>query len=826
MSRLRAQILCLLLGIPVAASAQTLLSTGAYPLQLADRGPVFYAVSAGGAMERLDAAHTAGLARRIALRLNDASIPDALRAIEEQTGLRFAYDRTALASGTTVTLHADDITVAAALTQVLFDANVDVDIGSGGLASIRPRRAHLTGAQQQTGTIEGRVTDAKTGAPISHATVLLEGTKYGATTSDGGEYRIANVPAGSYALVVRLIGYVATRQPTNVAGDQTVRVSLSLTKSINELERVVTTGTVVPTEVKALPTPITVVTDSDIANEQAWSIAQVIRQAVPSAFAFETPTSPNATVFTIRGASTLNPIYPTMKVYVDGVELTGDGVTGIDPASVDHMEIIRGPEAATIYGADAIDGVMQVFTKRGDATLARPQVDLQTGLGVIQSAYPGYSGALRQDYSGSVQGGTTTASYGLGGGYAHNGDWVLQGGSGIPSLWGGFHVTQGSLALDFSGRYYAAHSTEATNPDLASTGFVPFLQPSDDEYQSVNQTYGVHAAYTATSWWHHELTVGLDRVSNDGRQTMARLTTPSDTLLYVSDDEDAKVSFAYNTSLDVVLTRALTSITIAGVDHYDRQETGGTTEGATTTVGTIESPGGAPALIRSLISNTGVFLQEEIEWNDALFVTLGVRGDVNSSFGSSIGTPVSPRYGVSYVRPLGATTLKLRGSFGEAINPPNPYLSDAKATPPFYQLANPLLGPERQRGWDAGVDWIVGRLSLSGTYYDQLATDLIEDVPTDTTGLVTENENIGRVRNSGIELESGLIVGSLEAHGQYAYTNARVEALGSQYTGDLRVGEQAFGVPHSTAGISARLYTVAAHSRIGRRLIPRQLGVL
>lgn len=806
--RHRAQILGFALTFPGALGAQTLLSStpAGQPLMLADRGPAFYAVLGSGRVERLDAAHTVALTKRIALRLDQASVPEALRAIGAVTGLRFTYDRSVLPNGPPVTLHAEDITVAAALTQVLLDANVDVEITPAGIASIHARRTETQQAQQQTGTITGRVLDAKTGIGIRDATVILEKTPYGATTRDSGQYRIANVPIGTYTVVARIVGYTARRQSVTVAAGQRVLAEFTLARALHELDRIVTTGTLVPTAEMALPIPITVITDSAIADQQPWSITQIVQQDVPSALAFTYPTDPQTTAISVRGVSTLNTFEGAMKIYIDGIEAASKGNDPVDPNSIDHIEVISGPEAATLYGSDAISGVMNIFTKHGDSTALHPQVDAQTALGVIQSPYPGYSGALRQDYSASVQGGTPAASYGVGGSYDHNGPWALEAESGIASAWGGFHIAQGPVALDFTGRSYETHTPEALNPDLLSVGYPYYSQPFYQQWDSRNQTLGAHIVYATTSWWHQSVTLGIDQIVGDGRQTQARLTSPADTFLVVEVQDLSKMSIGYNSSLLFHLGPALTANVVIGLDHYNEEETATITAGALTTIGAVASPGQPPELIRDLVTNTGYFTQAQIAWRDALFITIGVRAEENSSFGTDVGTPVSQRFGASYVTALNGTTIRVRSSFGEAIAPPNPLLANSIISPPFVQVANPLLGPERQRGWDGGVDIIPGRyLSVGLTYFNQLATDLIEDVSLDTTGLVSQNQNIGRVHNSGGEVEATVTVGRLELHGQYAYTNSIVNSLGSAYTGDLRVGEQVFAIPHSTAGASASL---------------------
>src|SRR5690606_22003959 len=67
-----------------------------------------------------------------------------------------------------------------------------------------------------------------------------------------------------------------------------------------------------------------------------------------------------------RGASSLDGGPNPIKVYVDGVELLDASYLGaIDPGSIERIEIITGPQAATIYGSGALGGVMQIFTKKG-----------------------------------------------------------------------------------------------------------------------------------------------------------------------------------------------------------------------------------------------------------------------------------------------------------------------------------------------------------------------------------------------------------------------------------------------------------------------------
>ena len=658
-------------------------------------------------------------------------------------------------------------------------------------------------AVQDSGTIVGTVKDKATGAPLSGAAIAVEGARWSATTDGAGRYRITGVEAGTYTIRARYIGYAPLSASVRVlaGGDQTV--DFPLVKSVQKLDELVTTGTFTPTAVKALPTPMTVISAADIDALNPRRIDQVFRLFVPSAVAWDFGTNPEQTAFSARGAANLNPSSGTMKVYLDGIEVSDRTDAAIDPKSVDRIEVIRGPEAAAIYGSDAIGGVMQVFTKRGDPTLARPQVEAQAGLGVVQSPYGGYSGALRQEYSALIRGGAPAMSYTFGGGYTRTGDWVPDSKSSSPSAFGGMHLTQGRLSADISGRYYAQKTPESADPRLGDAWSF-FATPFYRQYFNQEQSYGGRLAFDASRSWQHRLTLGVDRYSIDAHQTRPRLTSPADTLLFVFGRDQSKSSVAYNTTALFRLAPRVQAALTAGVDHYTLRTDQFLATGALQTTGTLPTvPGQPPQVSRDVVTNTGYLAQLQLDFAESLFLTAGLRAEENSSFGADLGTPVSPRVGAAYVRSFGFGTLKVRGSYGEAIHPPDPGQRDAHNFATNRQLANPLLGPERQSGWDTGVDLILGeQLSFSATYYHQIARDLITLVYPVVGSPDYQLQNVARVRNAGLELEGSFSRWGLRLKAQYAITHARVRELGPTYTGDLRVDDQVFLVPEHTGGIS------------------------
>src|SRR5436190_18892092 len=203
--------LALLALAPLAAAQELADST-------AGRGPRFLLAAALHPVP-VDVSRTPVLRQRLSLDLGDVPLKEALTAIAQQSGLDLVYSDDVLPVGARVSLRADGITVVAALTDVLTDADVDVVFSRNGRAALVPR---AKAGVLDTGSVRGRVTDAKTGQPVSNATVLIEQTRFGARTDEDGRYRITGVPGGTYTVTARRLGYQRVAQSVTTSGGEVV----------------------------------------------------------------------------------------------------------------------------------------------------------------------------------------------------------------------------------------------------------------------------------------------------------------------------------------------------------------------------------------------------------------------------------------------------------------------------------------------------------------------------------------------------------------------------------------------------------------------------
>ena len=240
-------------------------------------------------------------------------------------------------------------------------------------------------AQQATGTIEGKVTEQGSGRPMAGAQVFIAGTAVGGVTNDEGTYRIANAPARQVEVRVRLIGYSPINRSVVVTAGQTTTLNVEVTVSALQLEQVVVTGTGGQVEVKKLGNTVATIQPPQFAPITTPSQLLTAREAGVSILPASGITGEGARI-RIRGNASLamsnEPI-----VFVDGVRINSGGGFGdnagaggggvpsrlddIDPSSIERVEVLKGAAAATLYGTEASNGVIQIFTKKGHSGAAR-----------------------------------------------------------------------------------------------------------------------------------------------------------------------------------------------------------------------------------------------------------------------------------------------------------------------------------------------------------------------------------------------------------------------------------------------------------------------
>jgi TonB-dependent SusC/RagA subfamily outer membrane receptor len=256
----------------------------------------------------------------------------------------------------------------------------------------------LLGAQQPTGTVSGRVTDASIGRGLPDVQVLITGTRIGAVTGPNGEYTLNGVPIGARTLTVRRIGYQPTTQAVTVVLGSTATADVALRVSAVNLSEVVVTGTGTATEKRKIGTNIATIDSALISRAQSATVDQAMQGKIPGAQITQNSGSPGGGGISVRlrGVNSFisgsDPLYIVDGVIVDNEsgQLADLGIRSnpqnrladLNPEDVEHIEIIRGAAAAALYGSRANNGVVQIFTKHG--TTGKPRFTSTTKWGTSQ----------------------------------------------------------------------------------------------------------------------------------------------------------------------------------------------------------------------------------------------------------------------------------------------------------------------------------------------------------------------------------------------------------------------------------------------------------
>lgn len=360
--------------------------------------PRFLLVTNSGAVP-LDPDRTPSLQRRVAIDLNGATLKQALDIVSARSGLHLVYSDDLLPGNIRVHLRAEDLGVAAALTDVLMGTGLDVVLTVDGRATLVPR-ALLSPVDR---VIVGRVVDSMSLAPVEVGEVLIAGSSGSAVIRDGTFHLSA--PSAAVTLIVRAVGYF--RKTVNVDATQD-SVTVSLSRNPFNLQAVVTTGQATGVERTNLANAITVVDDSAIARVPQPSIDRALQGLVPGAQISANSGAPGGgSIVRMRGVTSINGAFTPLYV-VDGVivsdaslgtgtnavisangstlvpqtgnEDNGDNrIADLNSYDIASVQVLKGASASAIYGSRAANGVIIITTKKGQA--GAPQFDLTQRVG-------------------------------------------------------------------------------------------------------------------------------------------------------------------------------------------------------------------------------------------------------------------------------------------------------------------------------------------------------------------------------------------------------------------------------------------------------------
>jgi TonB-linked SusC/RagA family outer membrane protein len=256
-------------------------------------------------------------------------------------------------------------------------------------------------AQGAGGTVVGRVTDASTGLPIQQARVLVQGTQVGALTAENGRYSLRVPTSGAVVLEVSRIGYEAKRVTVTISGNAPITQDVALAQAAFSLSAVVTTVTGQQRKVELANATTQIAVAEKVAELPVSNMGQLLSGRAAGVQVVSAGATGAGSRIRIRGQASLS-LSNEPVVIIDGVRMTStsgstaNGVGGsapsrlddLNPEEIENIEVIKGPSAATLYGTEAANGVINITTKRGKAGKTRWNVYTENGRITDPNTYP------------------------------------------------------------------------------------------------------------------------------------------------------------------------------------------------------------------------------------------------------------------------------------------------------------------------------------------------------------------------------------------------------------------------------------------------------
>jgi vitamin B12 transporter len=475
------------------------------------------------------------------------------------------------------------------------------------------------------------------------------------------------------------------------------------------LDTVVTTATRTPQKLSDVLADMTVLTRDDIERQAFGSLADLLRRQVGFEMIRNGGAGANTSMF-VRGADTRHTAVLIDGVRIDSQASSGASWNAIPLAQAERVEIVRGP-ASALYGSDAIGGVVQIFTRKGEG---KPVVDIGIG---------GGNGGLAK-LDASVSGRTGSVDYAL--------------------------SAAGESSNGFNARPVPTTAT---------------FTPDDDGYQSRNASLrlGLHLAPG------HRLELGaLTSHVNSEYDSTATARTDDRTL---SDTRSTRLAWAaqWTGALRSELSVGESS------EHYETQPSPYSTKTqvrtyAFNTSWNLDRAGTLQGVLErreDRLDNTGLVAtarpghgkrhQDAIGagWTWAsgpLSLQLNARRDRDSEFGGVSTGAVAAGYR------LGGA-WRVQASAGTAFRAPSLYQR-------FSDSGKASLRPEKGRNAELGLHYAAGRDEFSVTAYRNLVRDLIiYSVPGACPSPWGCYDNVSEGRLQGLSLRGATVLGSVRLSG-------------------------------------------------------------
>ncbi len=500
-------------------------------------------------------------------------------------------------------------------------------------------------------------------------------------------------------------------------------VAPSAAQETKKVDPVVVTATTVPTRAEQLGVGLNVIPGEDFKTYQYSAIDDAFR-SIPGVTVTQQGSYGKLSTLSIRGANASQVVILVDGVRVSSPTLGQTDLSDISPDLIERIEVIRGGQA-TLYGADAIGGVVNIITKKGTGPFAATLENMGGNYDTLHNRL-------------TVGGAYKIFNYSITGSHLESNGQFQNDNSNINAVSGRIGVT---LPFDSSLSFIYRYNKTDTGVPVKSVfpppqPIVPIINPNAKQ-QTETTVMSLEAKTRPVEWWESRARISR-YTNNQGFQDPV--------------DPGFDFDFPFRSQVDVERREAewLNSFLI------------GPWSTSTIGFGYRHEEGDNKGVFRTARHVPWVLGQQQFRFFDRLFITGGFRIEDDSVFGQA----TTGQGSVAFV--VKETGTRLRGSAGTGFRAPT--FNDLF----FPDFGNPDLVPERSQTWDAGFDQSLwqNRVRLKFTWFATHFTNLITCCVVSPTAPFGGPVNAGKARSKGVESSAEIdVLPNLVASFTYTYTD-------------------------------------------------------
>lgn len=517
-----------------------------------------------------------------------------------------------------------------------------------------------------------------------------------------------------------------------------------------DLGKIIVTVTKTPSYQTEVGSSSSVVTAKEIEKTGKTSVLEILRD-IPGVAVTQNGGFGGLTSIYLRGSK---PGYTL--VMIDGVEVNDPMSTDrsfdfahLTTDNIESIEVVRGPQS-TIYGSDAMAGVINIITKKGKG---KPKWEI--------SSEGGSYNTFRQ--SASLRGGTQNSDYSF--------SFSRLDSEGISKARDGAEK-DGYESTTISSRLgYKIFDNAKVNLFLRFTDTETDIDDGayedDPNYTMWYRGFASKLEFTQAlkSWWDHKLSFSYSDTRRKYRDEKDSVDTTEDAQSWYKGDNK---KFEWQHNFPIVNWNTIT----AGFEYEEER-------GSFYSRDVLRRDS---RFDRKNVDNKGYYLQNQLKLWDCLFITPGLRVDDHELFGTETTYKISTAY---LIKEVGT---RLKANWGTGFKAPSLYQL-------YSSYGSPDLKPDKSKGYDLGFEqglWD-DRVTFGLIYFHNDFRNMVDFDMDPTSPTYYKYINIGRAKTKGFELGSTFEpIEDLKIGINYTYTDTK----------DKETGKKLVRRPENQAGLS------------------------